>query len=83
MIYDTPIAENSDFMNLDATETYLHQQKYYPALCVLCASDALDAGMLMANQDTTTLPHNIQEAMEAAPNTQDTPDAAPKTEDAT
>jgi len=83
MISDTASTENSDFMNLDATETYLDQQKYYPALCALCASDALDPGTLIANQDATTLPHNIQDTLDAAPNTQDTPDAAPKTEDAT
>ena len=61
----------------------LHQQKYYPALCVSCASDAPDAGTLIANQDATTLPHNIQDAPDAAPNTQDAPDAAPKAQDAT
>jgi len=42
--------------------THQHQQKYYPAFCAFCASDAPDARTLIANQDATTLPHNTPDA---------------------
>jgi len=40
----------------------VHQQKYYPAFCAFCSFNAPDAGTQIANQVSSTLPHNVPDA---------------------